>query len=158
MCTKSIWNLTQYFILSFSIWKGLEWIKNPKRLNETNIFRCQSFLNQAPCPEPQICTYNDSVPGGARRMGSCTPCPAEYPWLDKFEGTLTSETNLIPVVPTVPFSSSDAINNWSHGWQLILATSLLFSLFPHSLLISWLNLNFLLIFSLKCFFVAFYPS
>ena len=59
------------------------WWKNPTTLAQmadNNIFYCDR--EPVPCSEPQVCYYPESVPGVERNMGSCVPCPAEFPWLD----------------------------------------------------------------------------
>ncbi|XP_046449601.1 chitin deacetylase 8-like isoform X3 [Daphnia pulex] len=85
--------------------KGIEWIRNPMTLEKmkvNNPFSCDpSSIEQAPCLEPQVCYYNESVPGGERSMGSCVPCPVEYPWLEDRSVSTTP-------VSTTPFSQSAA--------------------------------------------------
>ncbi|XP_046636843.1 chitin deacetylase 7-like isoform X3 [Daphnia pulicaria] len=85
--------------------KGIEWMRNPMTLEQmkvNNPFSCDpSSIEQAPCPEPQVCYYNESVPGGQRSMGSCVPCPVEYPWLEDQSVSTTP-------VSTTPFSQSAA--------------------------------------------------
>ncbi|EFX88071.1 hypothetical protein DAPPUDRAFT_191866 [Daphnia pulex] len=68
--------------------KGIEWIRNPltlAQMTNNDVFGCDPSSNNrepVPCPEPQVCYYPESVPGGEQNMGSCVPCPSEYPWLD----------------------------------------------------------------------------
>ena len=49
---------------------------------DNNIFDCDR--EPVPCSEPQVSYYPESVPGGEQSMGSCVPCPAEFPWLDVY--------------------------------------------------------------------------
>jgi hypothetical protein len=40
-----------------------------EQMKVNNTFRCDpSSIEQAPCPEPQECHYNESIPGGERSM------------------------------------------------------------------------------------------
>ncbi|EFX88070.1 hypothetical protein DAPPUDRAFT_41891, partial [Daphnia pulex] len=88
------------YVYIIPVSKGIEWMRNPMTLEQmkvNNPFSCDpSSIEQAPCPEPQVCYYNESVPGGERSMGSCVPCPVEYPWLEDRS------------VSTTPFSPSAA--------------------------------------------------
>jgi len=63
-------------------------MRNPQTLaqmKDNDIFSCYpSSVDQAPCPAPQVCYYDKSIPGDKRTMGSCVPCPTEYPWLDTY--------------------------------------------------------------------------
>jgi len=72
-----------------------------EQMKVNNTFSCDpSSIGQAPCPEPQVCHYNESIPGGERNMGSCVPCPVEYPWLE--------DRSVSPPVSPTPFSPSAA--------------------------------------------------
>lgn len=62
--------------LIYSIIQGIEWIRNPLTLAQmtiNDVFGCDPPSNNrepVPCPEPQVCYYPESVPGGEQNMGS----------------------------------------------------------------------------------------
>ncbi|XP_046453322.1 chitin deacetylase 7-like [Daphnia pulex] len=100
------------YVYIVPISKGIEWMKNPKtlkQLKDKDVFNCLK-ASPAPCPKPQVCYYTKSVPGGARFMGTCLPCPAEYPWLpdqyDPLTTTTTRQTTPSTTYSTVPNNSA----------------------------------------------------
>ena len=67
-------------------------MRNPVTLAQmkgNDIFSCDP-IDRVPCPTPQVCRYNESIPGSERNMGSCIPCPAEYPWLENQRSVFTT--------------------------------------------------------------------
>jgi hypothetical protein len=67
-------------------------MRNPvtlAQMKEKDFFSCDP-IDRVPCPTPQVCRYNESIPGGERNMGSCIPCPAEYPWLENQRSVSTT--------------------------------------------------------------------
>ncbi|XP_057376047.1 chitin deacetylase 8-like [Daphnia carinata] len=121
------------YVYIVPISKGIEWLKNPKTLAEMqtkNVFSCDSTsANMAPCPKPQVCYYTTSIPGGARLMGSCNSCPAEYPWLLDhdddliMQSTSTKQETTSTTTQALPMTmqTTSATGSATHlGYQLVI--------------------------------------